>query len=95
MYVSLFLPEKLVEINSVFTVLLNSTLTIQPANFTLNTRLVCEWMKISKYGRVYETGRYSFCTYTQPNIVINAPLLHLDYVDVSGNRIPYLLKIRE
>lgn len=94
MYIALYLPEKLFVINSVFTVLLNSTLTIQPANFATNTRLICEWMKVSKYGRQYETGKFSHCVYTSPNIVINAPTWHLDDVDGSSNRIPYLLKIR-
>lgn len=40
MYFSIFLPENLVEINSVFTIVLNSSLAIQPKNIT-NTRLIC------------------------------------------------------
>jgi len=52
-------------------------------------------MKVNKYGRTYETGKFSYCVYSAPNIVINAPLLNLPQFDASGNRIPYLLKIRE
>lgn len=63
-------------------------------NFTFNTRLVCEWLRVDNYGRKYGTGKYTTCTYVAPNIVINAPLWNLPTYDASGNRIPYLLKIR-
>jgi hypothetical protein len=98
MYLSFFLPGKLFEINSVFTIILNTTLTIKPTvvNAAGDTRLICEWMRVSKYGRQYQTGKFSHCVYRLPNnIVINAPTWHLEMNDVSGNRIPYLLKIRE
>jgi hypothetical protein len=51
-------------------------------------------LKVDNYGRKYETGKYTTCTYVAPNIVINAPLWNLPTYDASGNRIPYLLKIR-
>jgi hypothetical protein len=52
-------------------------------------------MQVSQYGRAYFTGKYSLCKYVAPNIVIQSPLLGLKDVDGSGDRIPYLLKIRE
>ena len=63
MYLSFFLSETLFAMNSEFKIFLNSSLTIKPANSNLNTRLICEWMKVSKYGRQYETGKFSHCEY--------------------------------
>lgn len=61
----------------------------------LNTRLICEWMKVDTHGRKYDTGIFSICNYVQPNIVVNAPLGGLlAYDNVTNERIPYLLKIR-
>ena len=63
--------------SSVFTIFLNASLAIQPVNFATNTRLICEWMRVNKYGRTYETGKFSHCVYVAPDIVINAPTWHL------------------
>jgi hypothetical protein len=54
-------------------------------------------MRVTKYGRQYNTGKFSHCVYRAPNdIVINAPTWHLEMNDpITGHRIPYLLKIRE
>ena len=97
MYLSFFLPEKLFAVNSVFTILLNATGTIKPTFIaaTGDTRLICEWMRVSKYGRQYNTGKFSHCVFRAPNIIINAPTWHLEMNDAAGARIPYLLKIRE
>jgi hypothetical protein len=57
--------------------------------------LVCEWLTIDLYNRRYRTGIFSKCTYSNPDIVVQAPYGSLPYQDANGDRIQYQLKIRE
>jgi hypothetical protein len=89
------LPSDMIEINSFTTIYFNTTGSLVP---TLPLGgIVCEWMKVSEYGRQWETSKLSLCTYDQVafTITVLAPLWHLTALDGSSQQIPYVLRIRQ